>query len=93
MYFETETFSRDTVSFCYKSGYTGEFLPIRVHKVRVQTINISQTSVSHSVHRGGGCLPACTGADTPLDRHPPPSAATAADGTHPTGMHFFCHNF
>ena len=28
------------------------------------------------------------GADTPLGRHPPPQeAATAADGTHPTGMH------
>ena len=57
MYFETETFSRDTVSFCYKSGYTGIFLPIRAHKVRVRSINISQTSVSHSVHRGGGVCP------------------------------------
>ena len=34
----------------------------------------------------GGCIPACTEADPPglgLDN---PPAATAADGTHPTGM-------
>ena len=30
---------------------------------------------------GGGCIPACTGADTP-------PTVTAADGTHPTGMHY-----
>ena len=29
----------------------------------------------------GGCIPACTEAD------PPPPTATAAGGTHPTGMH------
>ena len=32
------------------------------------------------------CIPACTGTDTPLGQNPPPTA-TAADGTHPTGMH------
>ena len=31
---------------------------------------------------GGGCIPACTKADTP-----PQQTATAAGGTHPTGMH------
>ena len=31
---------------------------------------------------GGVCIPACTEADTP-----PQQTATAADGTHPTGMH------
>ena len=31
----------------------------------------------------GGCIPRCTEADTP----PPQQTATAADGTHPTGMH------
>ena len=50
---------------------------------------------------GGMCIPACTGADTlpladtpPTHHHPrhprsepPPPAATAADATHPTGMH------
>ena len=37
---------------------------------------------------GGVCIPACTGADTPPGRQPPPPrTATAADGTHPTGMH------
>ena len=57
---------------------------------------------------GGGCIQACTRADTPswadtpLGRHPPrqtpprqtPPTATAADGTHPTGMHscFLCIN-
>ena len=38
----------------------------------------------------GGCVPACTGADTPREdtpRQTPPPTATAADGTHPTGMH------
>ena len=80
-------------------------------------------SISHSVHRGEVCIPACTGADTPgqtypsmhwgrhppgqtypsmhwgrhtpgqtypsmhWGRHPPPPMATAADSTHPTGMH------
>ena len=53
-------------------------------------------SVSHSVHRGGG-LPQCMLGYTPLGRHPllvrhppgqtpPPKTATAADGTHPTGI-------
>ena len=36
---------------------------------------------------------ACTGADTPCPVHagihPPPPAATAMDGTHPTGVHSF----
>ena len=27
------------------------------------------------------------GQTSPLGRHPPPEIATAADGTHPTGMH------
>ena len=31
--------------------------------------------------RPGGCIPACNEADTP------PQTATAAGGTHPTGMH------
>ena len=53
-------------------------------------------SVSHSIH--GGCFPACIGADIPLPGrhppvhagiHPPSPAATAADGTQPTGMHTF----
>ena len=39
-------------------------------------------SVSHSVHEGG-CIPACTGADIT----PSPPTATAADGTHPAGVH------
>ena len=35
----------------------------------------------------GGCIPACTWADTPR-----PATATSTDGTHPTGMHscFIC---
>ena len=62
----------------------------------------------------GVCIPACTGADTPLGKHPLPSsacwdtppaqcmlgytppsppAATAADGTHPTGMHSLIDTF
>ena len=53
----------------------------------------------------GVCIPACTGVDThspgrqppPADTPPwadtsplPPPTATAADGTHPTGMHSSC---
>ena len=34
--------------------------------------------------RGRVCIPACTEADTPLQQ-----TATAADGTHPTGMHSY----
>ena len=60
------------------------------------------TPVCHSVHRGGVCLSACLdttppqtrpgtppGSRSPRTRHPSPGAemATAADGTHPTGMH------
>ena len=42
--------------------------------------------------RGRGCLPQCMlgytpQADTPLGRHPLQQTTTAADGTHPTGMH------
>ena len=33
---------------------------------------------------GGAGIPACTEAD------PPGETATAADGTHPTGMHSYC---
>ena len=53
-------------------------------------------SVSDFVHSGCVCIPARTGTDTPLlGRHPPcipacigadSPTATAADGTHPTGM-------
>ena len=50
------------------------------------------------------CIPACTGADPPgriptRQTPPPQQTATAADGTHPTGMHssqiyfhIFTHN-
>ena len=57
----------------------------------------SQTCVKNSVHGGGGCL--VHGGGGCLLRggglHPgggawwiPPPMATAAGGTHPTGMHF-----
>ena len=59
-------------------------------------------SVSHSVHRGRGCLADTPPGQTPPDRHLPtckhppgqiaPPAATAADGMHPTGM-LSCFNF
>ena len=53
----------------------------------------SQACVKNSVHRGG-CIPACTGADipppgrqtSPGKQTSPPPTATAADGTHHTGM-------
>ena len=56
------------------------------------------TPVCHSVHKGGRCLSQCMlgytpRADTPPEsRHPPRAdtpqqTVTAADGTHPTGMH------
>ena len=59
--------------------------------------NVLHPSVSHSVHRGG-CLPQDMLGYTPPGRHaplwadtlladpPPRQMATAADGTHPTGM-------
>ena len=49
-------------------------------------------SVSHSVHGGGGVWQTTPWADTPTLNpvhagiHAPLPAATAADGTHPTGM-------
>ena len=49
-------------------------------------------SVSHSVHGGGGVWQTTPWADTPTPNpvhagiHAPLPAATAADGTHPTGM-------
>ena len=57
-------------------------------------------SVSHSVH--GGVYPSMHWGRHPLGRHSPaqcmlgythpvPPAATAADGTHPTGMHSCLH--
>ena len=62
----------------------------------------SQVCVKNSVHRGpggclpGGCLPGggCPGpgprvcvSQHALRQTPPQQTATAADGTHPTGMH------
>ena len=59
-------------------------------------------SVSHSVHEGGGVSQHARGrvlldppGQTP-PRHTPlptPKLATAADGTHPTGMHSCFKNF
>ena len=39
-------------------------------------------------HTQGVCIPACTEADTPLQQ-----TATAAGGTHPTGMHSCSQSF
>ena len=57
--------------------------------------------VCHSVHGGGVSVSVHAGIHpSPSSRHPPPQqTATAADGTHPTGMHsciYFvlsCHIF
>ena len=51
-----------------------------------------QACVKNSVHGGSRQTPPPSGrhlpqADTPLVRQTPPETATAADGTHPTGMH------
>ena len=68
-----------------------QFKRLSVHFYRLQRscgkVMVSQACVKNSVHRG--CIPACTGADTPLwadtplDRPPPPMATPAADGMHP----------
>ena len=68
----------------------------QVHIYRPQRscskVIFSQACVKNSVHGGGG-LPQCMLGYTPLDRPPmgrhtpPQQTATAADGTHPTGMH------
>ena len=50
----------------------------------------SQVSVKNSVH-GGGCLPRQTPPPSG-QTHAPPGTATAADGTHPTGMHSCLHH-
>ena len=50
-------------------------------------VMFSQACVKNSVHRGEGCIPAWTGADTHPPLSPPPPTATAAGGMHPTGMH------
>ena len=71
-----------------------------VRKRSCRKVMFLHMSVNHSVHRGV-CIPACIKADTPRptacwDTLPPrsvnagihaPPAATAADGTHPTGIH------
>ena len=67
----------DTVSFPLFSHCL--FLIVTVRKRSCGKVMFLHLSVSHSVH-GGGCPSACW--DTPLGL-----TATAADGTHPTGMH------
>ena len=52
----------------------------------------SQARVKNSVRGGVDVYPPAPWADTPLGRHPPWAEppyqmATAAEGTHPTGMH------
>ena len=56
---------------------------ITVRKRSCRKVMFLQAYVKNSVN-GGGCIPVCTGTDTPPH---PGQTATAADGTHPTGMH------
>ena len=86
-------------SVCHYCILTYSFNIFTVRKWSCGKVMFLHLSVSHSVHGGGGrCIPACTG-QTPLpsacwDTHTPlpsacwdtPPAATAADGTYPTGM-------
>ena len=60
-------------------------LIITVRNSSYRKVLFSQVCVKNSVH-GGGCTRLL---DTPPDTPPghPPPTATAADGTHPTGMH------
>ena len=50
--------------------------------ITVRKVIFSQASISHSVHMGGGCIPACTGADTPKQT-PPGKTRTPWVNTHP----------
>ena len=74
-----------------------ELLIVTVRKRNCGKVTFLHLSVSHSVHRGvsasvhAGIQPP-PGEDTPLGttplgRHTPLQTATAADDTHPTGMH------
>ena len=70
--------------------YTFKQDPCYRRQMKLQKSNVC-TPVSHSVHRGEVYT---SQADTPhwadtlpLADHPPPEMATAADSTHPTGMH------
>ena len=74
-----------------------ELLIVTVRKRSCGKVMFLHLSVSHSVHRGG-CLPQCMlgynpPGKTPPRHHspgqksPPLQTATAADATHPTGMH------
>ena len=68
---------------------------ITVRKRSCGKVMFSQACVKNSVHRGKVYTP--QQADTPsgqtppkADTTPPSPMATAADGTHPTGMHSSC---
>ena len=66
-----------------------KFAFITVRKRSCRKVMFLHLSVSHCVHRRevSASVLGYTLADTPLGRQPPPQQmATAADGTHPTGM-------
>ena len=66
-----------------------EFFLVTVRNSSCGKVMFSQVSVCP---RGEGCTPSCQAdINPPRQTHPPspppPQMATAADGTHPTGMH------
>ena len=66
------------VSFCPRGGGSpGPHLEGEGGRLR----GLAGGSLHVHTHGGGGCIPTCTEADTPQQM------ATAAGGTHPTGMH------
>ena len=74
---------------------------VTVRKRSCGKVKFSQACVKNSVHRRGGVhppgRPPPPPEQTPPQAPPPPQeTATAADGTHPTGMHScsinLCHN-
>ena len=61
-----------------------EFFLVTVRNSSCGKVMFSQVSVCP---RGEGCTPPCQADTNPPAGRRPPQMATAADGTHPTGMH------
>ena len=89
---------------CHSSVPFSSVLSFLPSATKLQQGNVF-ACVCHSVHKGGGVSASVhTGIHTPLGRHtpmrrhptgqtppPPQQTTTAADGTHPTGMHSCCY--
>ena len=75
--------------FTFAFAYFKSIFTVRNEVAKVMFLHLSVI-----LSTGGGLsAPVHAGIHTPLGRHPPEQTATAADGTHPTGMYsclFWC---